>query len=116
MITASYSPALGGVSQVRAVFLEGQPQHQHTCVLGKWPRADINFTNSLATIGAHAVVEPASGEDDLRVVADLLRLMGQVVGIDADTVATDQARAKRQEVPFGARGLEHLIGVDAELG
>ena len=48
-------------------------------------------------------------------VADLLRLVGQVVRIDADAVAADQAGAERQEVPLGAGRLQHFQGVDAEL-
>ena len=62
----------------------------------------------------HVVVEAAPGEDHLGVVADLLRLVRQVVGIDADAVAADQARAERQEVPLGAGGDQHFFGVDAE--
>ena len=42
-------------------------------------------------------------------------LVGEVVGVDADAVATDQARAEGQEVPFAAGGFQHLQGVDAEL-
>jgi hypothetical protein len=49
-----------------------------------------------------------------RVVADLLGLVGQVVRVHADAVAAHQAGAERQEVPLGAGGLQHLLGVDAE--
>ena len=38
-------------------------------------------------------------------VADGLRLVGQMVGVDADAVSADQAGPERQEVPLGARGL-----------
>jgi hypothetical protein len=48
------------------------------------------------------------------VVADFLRLVRQVVGVDADAVAADQAGAEGQEVPLGAGGFEHVQGVDAE--
>jgi len=40
--------------------------------------------------------------------------VGQVVGVDADAVAADEARAERQEVPLGAGRLEHVQRVDAE--
>ena len=63
---------------------------------------------------AHAVVDAAAGEDHLGVIAGLLGAMRQVVRIDADAVAADQARRERQEVPFGARGGQHVGGVDAE--
>ena len=62
----------------------------------------------------HVVVQAPAGEDHLRVIADLLRLVRQVVRIDADAVAADQARAERQEVPLAAGGVQHLLGVDAE--
>jgi hypothetical protein len=42
---------------------------------------------------AHAVVDAPAGQDDLRVVAQHLGLVGQVVGVDADAVAAHQARA-----------------------
>jgi hypothetical protein len=64
-------------------------------------------------MGAHAVVDAAAGQDDLGVVADFLRLVGEVVRVDADAVAADQAGAEGQEVPLGAGGLQHLQGVDA---
>ena len=63
---------------------------------------------------AHLVVDTPAGKDDFRVVADLLRLVRQVVRIDADAVATNQPRSKGQEVPFCARRQQHILGVDAE--
>ena len=47
-------------------------------------------------------------------VADLLRLVRQVVRIDADAVPADQARAERQEVPLAARRVEHFLGIDVQ--
>ncbi|MCY1522314.1 hypothetical protein D9M68_571620 [compost metagenome] len=41
--------------------------------------------------------------------------MGQVVRIHANAVAAHQARTERQEVPLGAGGLQHGLGVDAHL-
>ena len=71
--------------------------------------------NDLAgDVQRHVVVDAPAREDHLRVVADLLRLVRQVVGIDADAVAADEAGPERQEVPLAARGLEHLLRVDAE--
>ena len=65
---------------------------------------------------AHAVVDAPAGQDHLRVVAEHLRLVRQVVRVDADAVAADQARAERQEVPLGAGRLQHLERVDADAG
>ena len=64
---------------------------------------------------AHAVVDAPAGEDHLRMIAGLLGAERQVIRIDADAVAADQARLERQEIPFGRRGGQHVAGVDAEL-
>jgi hypothetical protein len=45
---------------------------------------------------------------------DLLRLVRQIVRIDADAVTADQPGAEWQEIPLAARGEQHLFGVDAE--
>ena len=47
--------------------------------------------------------------------ADRFRLVGQIVGIDADAVTADEAGAERLEVPFGAGRLEHLPRLEPEL-
>ena len=59
----------------------------------------------LGDVLAHAVVDAAAGEDHLRVVAELLRLVREVVRIDADAVAADEPGPERQEVPLRARRL-----------
>ena len=66
-------------------------------------RAISSLTSFCATKRAHAVVDPPAGQDHLGVVAQALGLGGQVVGIDADAVAADQARRERQEVPLRRR-------------
>ena len=48
-------------------------------------------------------------------IADLLRLVGQVVGIDADAMAADEAGAKGQEISFAAGGFEDYEGVDGAV-
>ena len=63
----------------------------------------------------HAVIDAAPGKDHLRVEADRLRLVGQIIGIDADAVAADEARAIGVEIPFGAGGGKHLAGVEPEI-
>src|SRR5262249_47729161 len=60
------------------------------------------------------VVDAAAGEDDLRLVAGGLRGRGEVEGIDADAVAADEAGAEVEEVPLGARRLQHVVDRDAE--
>ena len=102
-----------GVAQVRAVLLEGQTKHQHPGVVHLDAPPQHGLDQLGGRVGAHGVVEPPAGEDDLRVVADGLGLEGEVVGVHADAVAAHQAGPEGQEVPLGAGRLEHGLGVDA---
>ena len=104
-----------GIAQVRAVFLERQAEHQHPRMHRVDALAQHQLDHLVGHVAAHAVVGAATGQDDLRVVAHLCRLVGQVVRIHADAVAADQARPERQEVPLGAGRFQHVQGVDAEL-
>ena len=47
-------------------------------------------------------------------IAGLLGAIGQVIRIDSDAVTADQPRLKRQEIPFRARGREHVASIDLE--
>ena len=47
-------------------------------------------------------------------VTEFVGLPGEVVGVDADAVAADEARLELEEVPLGAGRFEHLEGVDAD--
>src|ERR1700688_2236121 len=62
----------------------------------------------------HAVIEPSPGENHFRVVADLRRLMCQIIRIDPNAVTTDQTWPKWQEVPLRTSGLQHFLGIYAE--
>ena len=42
-------------------------------------------------------------------MAELFCLIGEVIRIDADAVATDQARLEVKEIPLGALGFEHVV-------
>jgi hypothetical protein len=79
------------VAQVRAVLLERQAEHQHARADRVDPPLRHQAQHFAGDIAAHAVVDAPAGQDHLRVVAELLRLVRQVVGIHADAVAADQA-------------------------
>ena len=100
-----------GVAQVGAVLLEGQAQHIDAGALDATAAGDHLLDGLLGNEFTHAVIDAPAGQDDLRVVAQHVGLVGQVVGIDADAMAADQARLELQEVPFGAGGFQHLGGV-----
>ncbi|RZK98698.1 MAG: Vi polysaccharide biosynthesis UDP-N-acetylglucosamine C-6 dehydrogenase TviB, partial [Rubrivivax sp.] len=59
---------------VRAVFLEGQAQHQDVGLRGLQVALGHQLGSASCDMAAHAVVDPAAGEDYVRVVADLLGL------------------------------------------
>ena len=85
--------------------LKVRPSTMHARALDLPAGANHQLDGLLGDELAHAVVDAPAGEDDLRVVAEHLGLVGQVVRVDADAVAADQAGPERQEVPFGAGGL-----------
>ena len=63
------------VSQVRAILLEGQSQHDDWAVLDRMPVPHQLLDGLLGDELAHAVIDPATGEDDLGVVAEFLCLV-----------------------------------------
>src|SRR5256885_10100293 len=50
----------------------------------------------------------APGEDHLRVVAQLLGKMAEIIRIDPDAVPADKTRLEAEEVPFGPCRGEHV--------
>ena len=64
---------------------------------------------------AHAVIDPASSENDFRMIAGFFGAKCQVIRINADAVPADQARLEIQEIPFGRRRGQHIASVDAKL-
>ena len=58
------------------------------------------FYGLLGNIFAHAVVNAPSGEDNLRMVADGLRLKGQVIGVNAYAMASYKAGLEPEKVPL----------------
>jgi hypothetical protein len=102
-----------GVAQVRAVFLEGQTHDQHPRAIDLDAPRDHRLDQLAGDIGAHAVVDPPPGQDHVRMIAQHLRLVRQVIGIDADAVPADKAGPEIEEIPFGPGGRQHRLGIDA---
>jgi len=76
-----------GITQIRAILLERQTEYQHPTALRYQVAPGHELDDPTGDEGAHAVVEAAAGEDDLRAVTDGLRLVSEIVGIDANTVS-----------------------------
>ena len=102
------------VADVRAVFLEGDALHADRAARDVDAVPQHQPDHIAGGVARHVVVDPAPGEDDLRVIADLFRLVGQIVRVNADAMPADHARAEGQEVPLAARCLENLQRVDIE--
>src|SRR6185503_3160495 len=103
------------VAYVRTIFLEREAEDVDVGTLDRRTRLDQLLDRLLGDELAHAVVDAPAGENDLGMVAELVGHVRQIVGIDADTMAADQARPKGQEVPFGSGRLEHFERIDAYL-
>ena len=101
------------VAHVGAVFLERDAKHQDLRLRQAHAPLHHEADDLGRHVQSHVVVDAPARQDHLRVVAHLLGLVGQVVGIDADAVAADQAGPERQEVPLGAGRLQDLQRVEA---
>ena len=104
-----------GVAKIRTIFLEGNAHDQDAAARHRKIAAQHELDDLIRDMRAHAVVDAAACKNDFGMVADLLGLVSQVVGVDADAMAAHQTGAEGQEIPLGASGGQHLVCVDAEL-
>jgi len=102
-----------GVADIGTVFLEGDAEHQGFGSPDGFAGFEHELDHFASHISSHAIVESATGQDDLGVVAHLLCFLREIIRIHAYTMAANQSGAEGKEVPFGARSFEHLEGVDA---
>src|SRR5262245_4019798 len=102
------------IPDIGTIFLEGESQHVDAGALDLRSAADHVLDGLLGDELAHAVVDAPPGQNHLRVIAEHVGLVGQVVRVDADAVSTDQARPERQEIPLAASGLQHFERVDTD--
>ena len=101
------------VANVGHVLLERDAEHADAGASHRDVGMDEQLHEPLSDVLAHVVVDATAGEDDLGLVAELLRLCRQVVGIDADAVTAHEAGPELEEVPLRAGGGEHVGGADA---
>src|SRR5439155_23003175 len=99
---AQYSEAIWNpaVPQVRHVFLEGEPQHGDTKTFQRPFQPAQQLDGLFGDEFSHSIIDAAAGQNDLRVVSDRLSFMRQVVRVHPDTMSTNQAWIKFEEVPF----------------
>ena len=72
-----------GVAQVGTVFLEGEVEHPHARAGDGMALVDHPLDHLGRDVPAHGVVDARAGEQDVRIVADRLCLLDQVVRVDA---------------------------------
>jgi hypothetical protein len=71
------------------------------------------FDDALRSIAGHVVVDAATRQNDLRVVAQFFGFVREVIGIHTNAVTAHHAWAEWQKVPFAACGLKNFQRVDA---
>ncbi|MBF0245449.1 MAG: hypothetical protein HQL31_09295, partial [Planctomycetes bacterium] len=101
-----------GVPEIGNILLEGQPQNQNAGVLDAVTVANQKFDGLFRDEFSHAVIDAPAGGDHLRLITQGTGLVGEIVGINPDTVTTDQPRKEGQEVPLGAGRSQHVPGAD----
>ena len=104
-----------GIAQIATVLLERQSQNIDFGTFDVATAGDHVLDGLLGDELPHAIIDTPASQDDLRVVAQHLCLVSQVVGIHANAVAANQAWFETQKVPFGPRCFKHLGGINAHL-
>jgi len=101
------------IADVDHILLECESQHRNQFR----PRAVAQEAAQALACDArsHGIVDAPSGQDDVGMIARLLRAKGEVIGIDTDAVSAHQTRCKVEEIPFGGGRGKNILGVDAEL-
>src|SRR5882724_13678852 len=83
------------VTRIRYVLLEGQAQYCDDTTPALPPQQPSNtFASNTLT---HAIVDPAAGQNHFRMIAGLFGPKRQIIGVNADAMATNEARLKWQE-------------------
>ena len=93
------------VAQVRYVFLESQPQHQRRAALAA--ARGVQFAGDPF---GHRIVDSASGGYHVGLDPQLAGAVREIIGVDTDAVSADEAGGKREEVPLGPGGSQHVPG------
>ncbi len=100
-----------GVSDIGNILFEGKPEYEYFGLPDVHSFGEQSLDGLLGDIETHGIVDVPSGEDHVGMVADLLGLVGEVVGIDPDAVAADEPRREFQEIPLGSGGFEGFIRI-----
>src|SRR5690554_5449739 len=103
-----------GIAYVRAVFLESKPHYQYTGTLYMNALFQHRLNQLAGNISTHAIIQPATGQDDLGVIAHRLCFMGEVIRVNTNTVPPYKTGPEWEKVPLGPGSLEHLLCINAQ--
>src|SRR6056300_1690060 len=78
------------------------------------PLAQHGFYQFIGYVNSHIRVDAATGQNHIGNIPNGLRAIGQIVGINANTMAADQTWSERQEVPLSARCLQDFFSIDTQ--
>ena len=101
-----------GVANIGAVLLEGDTEDEHFGPLDFVVAGNHELDHLGGDVFAHIVVEAATCKDDFGVVTVLLGFLGEVVGVNANAVAPDEAGFEGEKVPFCGCSGKHVVGID----
>src|SRR5690606_6498065 len=65
-------------------------------------------------VASHGVVETPPRKDDFGVIADALRLVRQVIRVNANAMPAHQSRPEWQKIPFCPCSFQYCLGVNAQ--
>ena len=105
-----------GVAHIGAILFECKAEDDDVAIEHLDAFLEHEFDDAVGYISVHAVVHAAAGEDYLGVVTVALGALGEIIGIDTDTVAADESGLEGEEVPFSRGSLEDVSCVDAHKG
>src|SRR4029079_7552348 len=90
------------VPYIRAVFFERESQHEKLGTVNFHSSLQHPFQDILGNKHRHIVIGSPARQNHVGMEADGLCLMGQVIRINADTVASDKPWRVAVKIPLGA--------------
>ena len=100
-----------GIADIGDVFLEGKAKDGDAGLTDGLVGGDEHLDRPFGDVFSHAIVYPASGQDHFRVVTQAFGLVGKIVRIDADAMASDQSRAEGEKIPLRSCRFKDFEGV-----
>src|SRR5690625_460824 len=103
------------IAEVGTVFLECEPKYQDPSINWVEPALQHEPDCLVGDIGPHSIICAPSGQYHVRMMANLLRLIGQVIRIYANAVSAYQPWPEREKVPFSPGSLQYFECIDVQL-